>query len=72
VTAATVATEVAGLLVQRVEHGSECARIGLQAGDRILAIDGLVPRDVIDVQFELPTARRLTGTDRRCRRAHAR
>ena len=40
--------------------GSDLARAGLRAGDRILAIDALVPRDVIDLQLELPGARRLT------------
>jgi putative radical SAM enzyme (TIGR03279 family) len=30
---------------------------GLEPGDRLVAIDGLVPRDVIDVQLELPMAR---------------
>src|SRR5262249_45536285 len=29
------------------------------AGDRLVAIDGLVPRDLIDLQLELPTARHL-------------
>jgi putative radical SAM enzyme (TIGR03279 family) len=31
--------------------------LALASGDQLLAIDGLVPRDVIDVQLELPTAR---------------
>jgi putative radical SAM enzyme (TIGR03279 family) len=43
-----------------VEPGSAIAQLGLQAGDRLLAIDGLVPRDVIDLQLELPGARCLT------------
>lgn len=49
-----------GLLLQAVERGSSLAQLGLQAGDRLLAIDGLVPRDVIDLQLELPSARQLT------------
>ena len=51
---------VNGLLVASVDAGSDLARAGLRAGDRILAIDTLVPRDVIDLQLELPGARRLT------------
>jgi putative radical SAM enzyme (TIGR03279 family) len=43
---------VSGLTVaSRVEE------LGLEAGDRIVGIDGLVPRDVIDLQLELPGAR---------------
>lgn len=34
----------------RVE--SPAARSGLRAGDRVIAIDGLVPRDLIDVRFQ--------------------
>ncbi len=49
----------AGLPVQAVEPASELARLGLRAGDVILAIDDLVPRDVIDLQLELPGATRL-------------
>src|SRR5215207_4328920 len=49
-----------GLLVASVEHNSDLERAGVRAGDCILAIDGLVPRDVIDLQLELPGARRLT------------
>jgi putative radical SAM enzyme (TIGR03279 family) len=48
-----------GLVVQSVVAGSAVARLGLRAGDRLLAIDGLVPRDVIDLQLELPEARRV-------------
>ena len=48
-----------GLTVQSVAAGSDLARIGLRAGDVLLAIDGLAPRDVIDVQLELPGAARL-------------
>ena len=54
-----------GLLVASVDAGSDLARAGLRAGDRILAIDTLVPRDVIDLQLELPGARRLTLAARR-------
>src|SRR3954447_12284793 len=45
-----------GLSLQSVEPGSAIEQLGLRAGDRLLAIDGLVPRDVIDLQLELPVA----------------
>lgn len=48
-----------GLRVAAVEAGSELARLGLRAGDTLRAIDGLAPRDVIDLQLELPGAQRL-------------
>jgi putative radical SAM enzyme (TIGR03279 family) len=51
-----VSTDV-GLMVQTVEPGSVLDRLGVLSGDRLLAIDGLVPRDVIDLQLELPEAR---------------
>ena len=51
-------TEVtAGLRIQTVERGSVLEKLGVRSGDRLLAIDGLVPRDVIDLQLELPEAR---------------
>jgi putative radical SAM enzyme (TIGR03279 family) len=49
----------AGLRLTAVDPGSDLARSGLQAGDLLLAIDGLAPRDVIDVQLDLPGATRL-------------
>ncbi len=49
-----------GLLISAIEPGSKLARLGLQAGDRLMAIDDLVPRDVIDLQLELPASRTLT------------
>jgi putative radical SAM enzyme (TIGR03279 family) len=48
-----------GLIVRSIEPGSDLARIGLTAGDAIVAIDGLAPRDVIDLQLDLPGATRL-------------
>jgi putative radical SAM enzyme (TIGR03279 family) len=45
-----------GLRIQSVEPGSALERLGVCSGDRLLAVDGLVPRDVIDVQLELPEA----------------
>ena len=50
---------VPGLVIESVAAGSVLARLGLHAGDALLAIDDLVPRDVIDLQLELPTARRI-------------
>jgi putative radical SAM enzyme (TIGR03279 family) len=46
--------------VQSVEPGSTIERLGVQPGDRLLAIDGLVPRDVIDLHLEMSEARCLT------------
>lgn len=45
-----------GLLINAVARGSRASALGLRAGDRLLAIDDLVPRDVIDLQLELPDA----------------
>jgi putative radical SAM enzyme (TIGR03279 family) len=50
---------VDGLGVADVALDSELARAGLRAGDTILALDGLVPRDLIDLQLDLAGARRL-------------
>jgi putative radical SAM enzyme (TIGR03279 family) len=47
----------AGLEVQTVERGSALESLGVRPGDRVLAVDDLVPRDVIDLQLELPEAR---------------
>jgi putative radical SAM enzyme (TIGR03279 family) len=51
---------VSGLLIGAVEPASAVARLGLRGGDRLVAIDDLVPRDLIDVQLELGQARRVT------------
>ncbi len=40
-----------GGLIQRVTPGGLAERIGLRAGDRLVAIDGHALRDVIDFQF---------------------
>src|SRR5437868_3555262 len=53
----TPARPVAGLTIQSVEPGSVLDQLGVRAGDRLLVVDGLVPRDVIDLQLELPEAR---------------
>jgi putative radical SAM enzyme (TIGR03279 family) len=50
---------VTRLEIGAVERGSALAKLGVRAGDRLLAIDDLVPRDVIDVQLELTGARTL-------------
>jgi putative radical SAM enzyme (TIGR03279 family) len=46
-----------GLIVGDIEPDSALFRLGVRPGNRLLAIDGLVPRDVIDLQLELPAAR---------------
>lgn len=48
-----------GLVVASVEPESVLADLGIQAGDRLVGIDGLVPRDLIDLQLELPMARKI-------------
>jgi len=40
-----------GGVISRVEPDSMAARLGLQPGDELLAVNGHEPRDVIDVQF---------------------
>ena len=47
---------MSGLSIASVEPGSALARLGVTGGDGLLAIDDLVPRDLIDVQLELPDA----------------
>jgi putative radical SAM enzyme (TIGR03279 family) len=47
---------VSGLEIAGVEPDSGLARLGVRAGDCLVAIDELRPRDVIDVQLELPGA----------------
>ncbi len=49
-----------GLPIRSIEWASDLARAGLRGGDALLAIDGVVPRDLIDVQFDLPGARHVT------------
>jgi putative radical SAM enzyme (TIGR03279 family) len=44
-----------GGLVSGVLAGTPAARAGLQSGDRVLAINGTVPRDVIDVRLDAAT-----------------
>ena len=45
-----------GLAISAVARDSGWALLGVQPRDRLIAIDGLVPRDVIDLQLELPDA----------------
>ncbi len=45
-----------GLSVAEVAPASELAEAGLRAGDTVLALDGLVPRDLIDLQLDLAGA----------------
>jgi putative radical SAM enzyme (TIGR03279 family) len=58
-----------GLTFSAVERDAGWARLGLRPGDRLMAIDALVPRDIIDVQLELPHAASIAveGTDGRQR-----
>jgi putative radical SAM enzyme (TIGR03279 family) len=53
-----------GLGICAMEGGSAWASLGVRAGDRLVAIDGLVPRDVIDLQLELPGARSIVVESR--------
>ncbi len=48
---------MSGLAIASVDPGSTLAQLGLRAGDGLLGIDDVVPRDVIDLQLELPDAR---------------
>jgi putative radical SAM enzyme (TIGR03279 family) len=48
---------VSGLTIASVDPRSALAQLGISAGDRLVGIDDLVPRDLIDVQLELPEAR---------------
>ena len=41
-----------GAVVVAVEPASPAARAGVQPGDRLLAINGFVPRDVVDVRLD--------------------
>jgi putative radical SAM enzyme (TIGR03279 family) len=44
------AVAASGVQVASVDVGSPAARAGIRAGDTLLAIDGLIPRDLIDVR----------------------
>ena len=46
--------------IRAIDKGSPLDRLGVRAGDTIVAIDGLAPRDLIDLQMELGAARSLT------------
>lgn len=50
----------AGLRVAAIDPETALAHAGVRAGDAITAIDGLVPRDLIDLQLDLPAASGLT------------
>jgi putative radical SAM enzyme (TIGR03279 family) len=51
---------VTGLAIKAVARRSALAALGLRPGDRLLAIDALEPRDLIDVQMELGDAHELS------------
>ena len=48
---------MSGLSIASVDPRSRLAQLGIRVGDRLVGIDDLVPRDLIDVQLELPDAR---------------
>lgn len=48
-----------GGIVAGVRPGTPADRAGLRAGDRLLAIDGVVPRDIVDVGFQTQGRRRV-------------
>ena len=51
---------MSGMRITTVAPDSTSMTLGLRPGDVLIGIDGLAPRDVIDVQLELPTARQVT------------
>ena len=50
------APRATGGLVAAVVSGSPAARAGLSEGDRVLAVNGFVPRDVVDVRLDSAVA----------------
>jgi putative radical SAM enzyme (TIGR03279 family) len=60
--------------IARVVPGSPADRAGLRAGDRLVAINGLVVRDVIDYTYETTAAELELAAERDCRplRLHVR
>ncbi len=50
---------VHGLRVQAVAPASALGQAGLRPGDLLLAVDGYVPRDLVDLQLDLASARQL-------------
>ena len=55
-----ISSAAQGLRVLTIEKNSAMARAGVRAGDAIVAIDGLVPRDALDLQMELGAAHSIT------------
>src|SRR5262245_23134581 len=47
-----ISRTTAAAVVDRVRRGSVAANAGLQSGDQVVAIGGLVPRDGIDVAYQ--------------------
>lgn len=49
----------AGALIARVREGGPADRAGVRPGDRLVAIDGLVPRDLTDVRIQVQDSERV-------------
>jgi len=48
-----------GAMVARVRAGGPAALAGVQAGDRLIAVDGVVPRDLTDVRVQVQDRERV-------------
>lgn len=48
-----------GALIAKVREGGPADRVGVRPGDRLVAIDGLVPRDLTDVRIQVQDSERV-------------